>query len=485
MSAPLIASNVVPVIPGVYFQMNPSAEATVPVIGVVAVVGVANDGPVASAKTLTSLGQLDQVYASGAGRNVAAEAWRGGALQEVFVRAGQNDGVVATKTLVDTTGSPINAVRLDWKNPGTRGNGASVTVVDSIAAPSTTRTLSLFINAVLVESFNFAKGSSGIGEPQALVDAIGGATGTNSSYLNATKLADGTKILATVASPTTFASGANPTVNAAAYTTAMGILEGVPWNVAVFDTQDTVTIQPSIVTWAKTLEGKGLYRLVAIGDPVSVTPTVATRYGRAAGFNQWNLLYVGDQFVRTNFDGTTSTVEGAEAAGRVAGLVAKDDIVSTSSAQLLGTDVTALSASATMIASDVAASIQNGMIVFNLDDNRRAQIAAGVTSYVTLDGVHSRRWKNILRVVRRYRLMINVSAAWQHLDVENDENGRGTVIAKAQDEIDTLVKGRYFTGGSCQVSLTPTPPTDDLAYFLLNVTDQGKIERLVGMFQFP
>jgi hypothetical protein len=480
MAAPLIANNFVPIVPGIYFQMAPSAEANLPVTGVVAVVGAADDGPINVPTTILTIDRLSQLFASGAAYKVAAEALRGGALQVLFNRAGSSAGVVATKTLVDTTGTPVNAVRVDWLYPGTRGNLGTLTVADSIDAPSTFRVASLYINAILVESFRFAKGSSGIGEPQALVNAIVG----NSAYITATKLADGNKILATVSSPVALISGANPTVDAAAYVTAEGALEAFPWNVAVFDTQDTSVIQPSIVTWAKTLESKGLYRLVVLGDPPSVTPTAATRYGRAAAYNYWNLAYVIDSYVRTNFDATVTTVEGAEAAGRVAGLLAAGDIDLTLSGMLLGNDVKALSATP-ISASDVASAIISGAIAFNYDDAKRPQVASGVSTYVTLDGIHSKRWKNLLRVARRYRIMVLISSAWQHLQVENDANGQGTVIAKANEQIATMVKGHYFTGGTVAVSQTPSPPLDDLAYFALNLVDQGKIERLVGIFQFP
>jgi len=82
----------------------------------------------------------------------------------------------------------------------------------------TKRELLLYEGVTLRQTITFAKGATGDGEPQALVDAI---NASNSPYITATKSADGNKILAPLVTATPLAGGVNPTVQNGDYTTAL------------------------------------------------------------------------------------------------------------------------------------------------------------------------------------------------------------------------------------------------------------------------
>lgn len=484
MPGPLIAPGVVPTLPGIYFSLAEVSQQISPVAGVVAAVFRADDGPLAQIVDVTTLSKLYDTYGqppgqdSNSGVEVVAEALRGGASRVRCWRAGSS-GVKASKILSDTQGTPAQALDLTWANVGKGGNLASVTVEDSIDDPSGTREFTLFYDGVEKLVIRFAKGGAEAVALRAAIVASGTTLLTaaiHSGYVASSPLA-------AIASPSVFSGGTQATVNSAAVEAGLAAFEAVAatWNVITTDSVDT-SIQAALVEAASLWEGKGIYRFLALGDPPSATPTVATRYGRAAAFNQSNLIYVIDAFEDTDGD----TVEGGPAAGRVAGMVASADKRNS----ITGRRITgAADLPSALTVDDLTLAIENGAITFRFNDKGQVTITQGITTWVVPTEVRSSRWGKIVRVARRYGYLIEASSAISDLlfggsGVDNDDAGRANIIGAVLGVIQRYRAQRYFQAGTAFVD-PDHESADDLAYIVHQLTDNDQVERLIQSVQFP
>lgn len=482
MAGPLIPQGTTPALPGQYYVLSDVSEALAPVVGIVAAVISADDGPLASWTDVKSIAKLKDRYGNGAGVEVVAEALRGGALGTKVFRAGTG-GTKAAHTLQDTAGTPANAVVNTWKNVGIGGNSASETILDALD-DATLREWTLFINGIKKQTVRFDKGSGGVGEPQALVNAI---NASNSPYVTSALAGAYTsagKTLASVASPAAYTTGANPTVNSAAILAGMTSAEGISnaWNLLVFETEDTAAIQPAIVAQAALWEARGIYRQFVLGDPISVTASTVTRRGRARAYNQANLIYAIDQFTDT----TGALVEGSQFAGRIAGMEA----VSGKRHVITGRPVAGAVGLPTPLSQDeLIDSTADGAVTLMLNDRLKVVVTSGVDTFVTPTSQRSSRWGKIIRVQRRYGLLIDASAAvndalYSGLGIENDDDGRNALVGVVQGVIDQYKALKYLRAGTVIVD-PDNLSVDDLAYLAMDITDGDQVERLVIAVKFP
>ena len=188
------SSGEVKVRPGVYFRETKGggAELVGARNGVVAAAFRANWGPIGEVITLESPAEIPEYYGDDAGTNsnvaMLEKIFLGGASQIRAIRVGEG-GTKASITLKDTTTSPVNVVKLEALFPGSRP--LSITIKDSLAV-ETQRECIIYSGTKELMKVTFAKGA---GEPAALVEAINSNT---SAFLEATKLADGNGVMATL-----------------------------------------------------------------------------------------------------------------------------------------------------------------------------------------------------------------------------------------------------------------------------------------------
>src|SRR5690606_30340557 len=160
-------------------------EAIVPQ-GIVAALFRASWGPLGEVIYLENANAVIDVFGSTGTVDTALEAFRGGCRRVVAYRLGTGGGKALLNLQDDES---TNVVKIEAKYEGARGNDFMVTVRDSLT-DTTKRELLLYEGATLRQMITFAKGT---GEPQALVDAI---AASNSPYITATKIADGSDVLA-------------------------------------------------------------------------------------------------------------------------------------------------------------------------------------------------------------------------------------------------------------------------------------------------
>lgn len=456
----------VKILPGAYIQTttDDNLEVAANPAGIVAVVAEALWGPLESTVRLTSIGQVATYFGTGAASDAFRQAFVGGAQEVLAVRVGDaGEGAVATKNLQDTTGSPVNVVRIDAVQPGTRGNSFKLSVVNSLVL-SGQRELRVYEDTTLLETFVFTGGST---EPANLVAAVAAGSGL---WITATLLAAGNGIMAAVTA-TAMTSGADPSVVSGDYTNALSLIESGRWGILVTDSEDSA-VQATIAAYIDRVVDEGKRVVAVVGEPVSVS--LSTRQSDAVALNSRNVSYVTNGFV----DSGGNSLDGYLSACRYAGMMAGTPLTeSTTNSPVLG--ATALvNASGELTNTQLETCLQKGMVVFILGSDRRPKVLSGVNTLSVLASDEDAGWKKERRVRIRYDLMDGIDAAWEPLigKVGNSAKGRDVLLVRARGVLlDRIQRGLLFPESF--IELDPdNPSTADTIYVRASIYDVDSIE---------
>lgn len=119
------------------------------------VTGFAERGPIGTPKLVTTLQDFVTTYGDRVSYSQLYDAldlfFNEGGAEAYVSRVGSGTPTVATRTLLDRAGTPIATVRVDAKYPGTYGSRVTVAIANGTVA--NTFDLTVFFDAVLVETF--------------------------------------------------------------------------------------------------------------------------------------------------------------------------------------------------------------------------------------------------------------------------------------------------------------------------------------------
>lgn len=443
--------------PGVYARITtadvqPGAGVTRGVVGAV----VRGDwGPLGAVTEMESEGHALQTFGDGATALSLREVFRGGARKVLAVRAGTGGGKAAFTEALKIT--------LTAKHEGVRGNDFRLTHRTNLG-DATKSDLLVYDGTTLLETITYTPGANGA---QALTDAVN----ASSNYLDATYLGTGDVTNVTNQALT---AGTDPTVDGAAYTAALDLLETESFNVLAVDTEDT-SIHAAVEAWVDNARAGGLRAIAVLAEPTSVA--FATRTANAAAFNNPAVVYVANGFSTEYGD-----IDGFEAAFRVAGLIAGAALTESLTHKVVtgATDIVG-----PLTATEIESAITNGALVFSRNARREVQVEYGITTLVTPGGNLDAGWSKIRRVRTRDELMTRVAQATDALvgRVNNDANGRAQIRAAIQGEVNTLIAEGALGAGT--VTEDPAnPATGDSAYFVISVDDNDSAEKVYLTFGF-
>jgi len=449
--------------PGVYVRVTSAGESSAAVVpqGIVATLFRSSWGPLGEPVVLENEPSALQRF-SGGTVDAVQENFRGGCRQVVGYRLGTG-GAKAMVTLQDTTAVPVDAVKLEALYEGVRGNNFTVTIRGSLS-DDTKRELLLYEGATLRQTVEFTKG---VGEAAALVEAL-----SDSPWVAATLVAEGT--LAVVAQAP-FAGGEDPTVTGEAYSAGLSAIEAVDWNVLCVDTDDAVT-HAVVQAYIDRVRNEGKRVLAVVGEPASVE--LSTRFANARGFNGPAIIYVANGFI----DAAGNDLDGYKAAARVAGMVAAAQITdSLTHAVVRG----ATGIEGALTNAEIEQAIESGALVFTMSAKKQVHIESGITTFVTPTADMDAGWKKIRRMRTRDNLIERIVATWDPIigKINNNPDGRATLIAAAQGIINQMVGEGALIGGTF-VEDPNNPPVGDSAWFVAAVDDIDSAERLYIEFGF-
>ena len=407
---------------------------------------------------------IASVIGEGTGATVLSEMVAGGVQQIVVVRAGTG-GTAATLALKDNAEeSPVTVVTLTAKHPGAIALAASVkTALDDTEM----KEIVLYNGTTRLESFRFAAGTA---EVDGIVAALAG-----SQFVTATKAAAGTGTLADT-NQAPFTAGTNPTVNTAAYSAALSAAESEEWDIICVDTNDTA-VHALVQSFVDRVYTAGLYPMAIIGEPGTVE--FDTRITHALAYNDDKIVYV-----LNGWKDTTGAVhDGYVAAAKIAGMIAATAANISMTHQVIP-GATALSEQLTV--AQINKALRSGCLCMTLSRSRQVWIEQGINTLTTLAANQDAGWKKIRRLRTRYELMKRIEETVEPLigKVNNDENGRATLIAAAQRVIDAMYGEQKLASGGEIVESREYKPQGDSAWFDIAVDDLDSLEHIYLTFRF-
>ncbi|MCL2487421.1 MAG: phage tail sheath subtilisin-like domain-containing protein [Oscillospiraceae bacterium] len=456
--------------PGVYQRYE--NDSTRPVAGAedgrCAAVFKSNWGPIGRSVRLDSFADIARTYGSGGSVGTTAvmeQQFTGGALTVDAVRLGSG-GTPGTYAINDTT--PKSAVKMTMLHPGSRQ--FSVTIRQTLDNPEISEFI-LLEGSTELERWRFDNVPEA-DQAAALVSAAAG-----SRFFTMEKMAVNTDALAEI-SQVSIVPGTDPVISGVtAYSDAFGVLESARWNVLAVDTVD-IGVHAVMQQHLNRMLRGGKYVMGVIGEDGSVE--FDTRIDNAAAFNDYQVVYVGTGFIDS---GGTDIVDGWKAAARISGLISGTP----SSRSITHTVITGASElSEQLTNAQYEQAIRSGMLAFSLSSGNRVWVESGINTLNDPGENDDAGWKKIKRTKVRFELMQRLDLSVEPLvgDINNDGDGRATVIQVGNGICNAMVaEGKLVSGAHLELD-TDFPPAGDSAWFRVFSDDIDAMEKLYFTHKF-
>jgi hypothetical protein len=321
-----------PIRAGAYFNFVAAAQVAVQtgIAGVVAVVGTAGWGPVATPTSVGSQGEFETNFSSSTSGSLRAASLAaldgfdlGGATSVLACRVAGSSAAVGTTTLNDGSAAP--AIPITSRYKGSRANNFTFTVQTN-ATDATKKDLLVYENGVLLETYSSLTNTN-----DGIVSTI---NATNSPYIVAAVSGTSGRQLANVAAATMTGGDSGLTIALADVSAMLTTLGQYDWNVAVLGGIDDVgatnqSIQSAFATFIKSQNTDTNRRCFGVlggaaGETIfsgSAYPTTVSAQGRALFLDNENLITLSTDLRRLSDSAILASVDLAPRfAGALAGI---------------------------------------------------------------------------------------------------------------------------------------------------------------------
>lgn len=454
--AGIFTDGVAEVRPGSYFNVSTDDGSRVVGAqdGIVAVVFKGSYGPLNKVQELSEAGEAYEIFGDGGNVDTLELAFQGGAKTILAVRAGSG-GTMAKTQLGEI-------VTITANHPGSRA--FSVTVKDSLTQEGS-RNVIFYAGNKAIETYSVTK--NGSTEGAALKAAM-------EKSRNFTVKVNTDGVLPEV-SQQAFTPGTDPTVDMDGYSAAFEVLESMYCNSICVDTEDHA-VHLLLKAFLDRAYNNGFFTCAVVAEKPDTALT--ERMAHAMEFNDEKVIYV------LNADGMQSekTLEGHQVAAIVAGMYASyPSSKSLTHKTLAGiTELTEVLKPSEMTKAEL-----KGCLVLSRSPQGIIWIDNAINTLVELPEDRDAGWKKIRRTKTRFELMYRMNTTSDRLVgvVDNDKNGRETVIANLNEVGATMVhEGKL---NSCNVSEHPSRAANaDYAYFIIDVIDKDSLEHSYLYYKF-
>jgi len=314
-----------PTRPGLYinFISDALAAITVGVRGRVAMIVRAQWGPANQVQVIDSFAELINYFtADESGTNNAYYAGRqafiGGARELRMYRIMGQGSTKANANLVDTAGTPVQAIKFEAKNEGVLGNTFMIQTRPNPGDVTKTDIL-LTVGTTLQAVWTSSTSRGAVGHMKDLV-AIVNQDSAN-YWVVATLIAEGNSIPATVSlNLTSGSNGSAPVMQDYVDLLSTIGLEADDWDVFTVDIKNANLsgIEATLLTWFKDIRLEGYRSAMVLGSDLGESSTTAE--ATASGINNEGVQYVYPGVMQTDSQGNAITVRGAAFAAQVAGI---------------------------------------------------------------------------------------------------------------------------------------------------------------------
>lgn len=453
--------------PGVYYRRENygSVETVGATNGVAAVLFQSDWGPLNEEfdMDVTMQNNVADYYGSAEGTKLIKEAYKGGATTIRAVRVGGDDGTAMSIDLNDAQVTPKKAVTITAAYPGARA--FTVSVRTNLITEQ--RQVIIYDGTEIFEQFTFEAGGK---EPQNLKAAM-----AESANFVCTVADGATGPLASVTQQA-MTGGKNPTVTTESYEKGTDTLERYKWNAIMADTNDAAVqllLQNFVVQSYQT--GHLGFAVIAGNSTQDLTERMTT----AASYNDEKIVYVLNGWVGS--DGTR--YDGWLAAARIGGMVAAFEANTSLTHNVI---TNAVSLTEPLTNGEVIKAETKGCLVLSLNDDDQVWIDSAINTLVTPDATMDEGWKKIRRTKTRFELMDRVDSTCEKLigNVNNDTDGRQTIMGVAQKVINTMVAEKKLMLGSTVYEDPANPAEGDSCWFKLAIDDIDSAEKIYLTYQF-
>ncbi|MBR1694922.1 MAG: hypothetical protein IJ709_05930, partial [Selenomonas sp.] len=209
------------------------------------------------------------------------------------------------------------------------------------------------------------------------------------------------------------------------------------------------------------------------------TQDLDERITLAASYNDEKVAYVLNGW--TSSDGTE--YNGWRAAARIGGMIASFP-TNTSITHTVITNAVALTEALTN--GEIIRAEQKGCLVLSLNNEKQVWIDNAINTLVTPDATMDDGWKKLRRTKTRFELMDRVDSTCEKLvgKVNNDIDGRQTIMAAAQDVINEMIGEKKLLRGSYIYEDPTYTPEGDSCWFKLAIDDIDSAEKIYMAYQF-
>ena len=318
------------------------------------------------------------------------------------------------------------------------------------------------------EVFTAASFEPGGDEAQSLVDALKSDKFFVAEKLHEGELADVTQV--------TLTGGQNPTATTESYVKGTDILERYSWNCICADSDDSA-VNGILSAYVKQGWNTGQLGIAVVGG--RKTQDLESRMSWAAACNDEKIVYVLSGFVDT--DGCLR--DGWQSAARVAGMIASCETNASITHNVISG---ALELAEDLSIGEMTRAEQRGCLVLSLNSENQVQVDSAINTLVTEDSERDKGWSKIRRTKCRFELMDRINRTCDRLVgfVNNDVNGRLTVVSAMQKVLNEMVaEGKLFNGSYAEEDPRYQPEADK-AYFLLRVADIDAVEKVMLSYRF-
>ena len=274
---------------------------------------------------------------------------------------------------------------------------------------------------------------------------------------------------------TAFTGGKNPTIANANYSAAFTEIEKYYFNTICVDTEDTA-IHDLLQAFLDRIYEAGQFGVAVIAEKDN--KDLEERMKAAEGYNAKNVVYVLNPKVSIN----GGSLDGYQTAALIAALIA----ATPASQSVTHTAISRYTEVGEMLTNtQITKAEQRGCLVLSTSQDDEVWIDSAINTLITPADNEDAGWKKIRRVKTRYELLYRMNAQADALvgKVDNDVNGRATIVGKLQKIINDMIQEGKLVSGTVAESTTYTADTDN-CYFDIDVVDKDSAEHIYNFFRF-
>ena len=452
--------------PNAYFNIQKKGDGTLAgaVNGYTGILFKSDWGPLNEAVEISVDDGYYSTYGNGGTTDAIGLAFEGGTKTAICCRVG--NGGTQGNIKLKLEGEDTDAVSITTKHVGSKA--FTVSVKDKLS-DDTQRECIIYDGTKEFEKVPFDKGGD---EVSAIVEAF-----SASANFKVAKVGSATGELAAV-TQTAMTPGTNPTTAVEDYSNGFTALEPFYMNTICVDTDDQA-VHGLLDAFLDRIFDAGQLAMGVVAEKKTVS--LDDRMAHAAAYNSEKMVYVLNSALTSSSFGE---IEGYQTAAKIAGMIA-GTAANTSLTHTVLDKVTELREA--LSPTQMTKAEKLGCLVLSRNPNKQIWVDNAINTLITPADNQDEGWKKIRRTKTRNEMITRMNNQADTLvgKVDNDTNGRATIISQLQGIGDTMIEEKKLT--ACRVSESSVYKADgDSAWFDIDCIDKDSAEHiyLTYMFRF-